>query len=63
MPSYRHHEMGDLYVNLSVAFPDSIPIEKIPLLEQALPPRKALPKLKKDVELEDVVMVSSPYFF
>ncbi|PWN47209.1 putative YDJ1-mitochondrial and ER import protein [Violaceomyces palustris] len=56
MPSYRHHEMGDLYVNLSVSFPDSIPIENLPLLEQALPPRKALPKTKKDIDVEDVVM-------
>ncbi len=50
MPSYRHHEMGDLYVNLSVAFPETIDVNNIPLLEKALPPRKALPKTKKEVE-------------
>ncbi|KDN47527.1 putative YDJ1-mitochondrial and ER import protein [Tilletiaria anomala UBC 951] len=56
MPSYRHHEMGDLYVNLTVAFPDTIPIENITHLERALPPRRALPQLKKNVDVEDVVM-------
>lgn len=56
MPSYRHHEMGDLYVNLSVTFPDSIPIERIALLEQALPPRSEPSKGRKDLDVEDVVM-------
>lgn len=56
MPSYRHHEMGDLYVNLTVAFPDSIPTESISHLEKALPPRREPPKLKNDLDVEDVVM-------
>ncbi|CBQ73123.1 probable YDJ1-mitochondrial and ER import protein [Sporisorium reilianum SRZ2] len=56
MPSYRHHELGDLYVNLSVAFPETIDIDNIPLLEKALPPRNALPKTKKEVDVEDVQM-------
>ncbi|KAJ1025308.1 hypothetical protein NDA13_004124 [Ustilago tritici] len=56
MPSYRHHEMGDLYVNLSVAFPETIDIDCIPLLEKALPPRRGLPKTKKEIDVEDVQM-------
>ncbi|EEB98026.1 hypothetical protein MPER_02543, partial [Moniliophthora perniciosa FA553] len=32
MPSQRHHEPGDMYVKLTVSFPDSIPQESIPLL-------------------------------
>ena len=47
MPSYRHHELGDLYVHINVKFPDHMDPTSIPMLEQALPPRKALEKLKK----------------
>ncbi|KAE8241697.1 hypothetical protein A4X13_0g7300 [Tilletia indica] len=53
MPSYRHHELGDLYIKFSVKFPDSMPEASIPLLEQALAPRPALPKLKKDTIVEE----------
>ncbi|KAF8326097.1 uncharacterized protein EI90DRAFT_3071484 [Cantharellus anzutake] len=59
MPSYRHHEMGDLYVNLKVAFPEHIPPAAIPHLEAALPPRRPIqptPKAKhiEEVELSDL---------
>lgn len=54
MPSYRHHEMGDLYCTLSVAFPDTLPPEAFPLLEKALPPRRQAGKVNGDVE--DVIM-------
>ncbi|KAK0521131.1 Type I HSP40 co-chaperone [Tilletia horrida] len=53
MPSYRHHELGDLYIKFNVKFPESMPEEAIPLLEQALPPRTPLPKLKKDILIEE----------
>lgn len=56
MPSYRHHEMGDLYVNVHVEFPDSIPVEKVSLLEQALPPRQKPQKIKNEEDVEDVHM-------
>ena len=56
MPSYRHHEMGDLYVNLSVKFPDSLSEEQMGLLEKALPPRMPQASLPKNVDVEDVVM-------
>lgn len=54
MPSQRHHEPGDLYVKISVKFPDSIDPANIPLLERVLAPRKALETYPKTVVLEDV---------
>lgn len=59
MPSERHHEPGDLYVKLSVDFPESLPIDKIPLLEQALPARKALPKFDKHTIQEEVELADA----
>lgn len=56
MPSYRHHEMGDLFINIHVDFPDEIPIDKIPLLEQALPPRKKPAAITNNEDVEDVLM-------
>ncbi|KAH9946410.1 uncharacterized protein BXZ73DRAFT_95908 [Epithele typhae] len=54
MPSQRHHEPGDLFVKISVKFPDSIPLESVPLLEQALPPRQAIEKFDKGLAVEEV---------
>lgn len=54
MPSQRHHEPGDLYVKISVRFPDSIDPECILHLERALPPRKPIDKFEKNVLLEEV---------
>ncbi|KAF8061442.1 hypothetical protein FPV67DRAFT_1509004 [Lyophyllum atratum] len=54
MPSQRHHEPGDLYVKISVKFPDSIDQEAIPLLERALPPRNPIPTFDKNIQLEEV---------
>lgn len=42
MPSHRHHDMGDLYVRITVNFPSHIDPNVIGLLEQALPPRNKL---------------------
>lgn len=56
MPSQRHHEPGDLYVKISVKFPDSIEPSAIPLLERALPPRKPIEKFDKHVLLEEVTL-------
>lgn len=56
MPSYRHHELGDLYVRLTVEFPNTIPVENIPLLEKALPARKAMPKFNKKIHIDEVVL-------
>lgn len=54
MPSQRHHEPGDLYIKISVKFPDSVDPANIALLERALPPRKALEAYAKNIVLEDV---------
>ncbi|EIN07597.1 hypothetical protein PUNSTDRAFT_103633 [Punctularia strigosozonata HHB-11173 SS5] len=56
MPSHRHHEPGDLFVKLSVKFPDHINPESVPFLEQALPPRKPMEKYGKNTLLEEVDM-------
>jgi len=53
MPSHRHHEPGDLFVKLSVKFPDSIDPAVIPLLEKALPPRKPVEKFPKNIHMEE----------
>jgi DnaJ family protein A protein 2 len=54
MPSQRHHEPGDLYVKLSVKFPDTIDQASIPILERALPPRNPIEKFEKKIVLEEV---------
>jgi len=56
MPSQRHHEPGDLYVKVSVRFPDNIDQESISLLDRALPPRKPMEKFEKNISLEEVTM-------
>ena len=43
-----------MIVKFTVKFPDSIPVESIPILERALPPRKAMEKFGKNVLLEEV---------
>lgn len=56
MPSYRHHEMGDLFVRINVQFPDSLPESAMPLLEKALPERPAQPKLDPKLHIDDVTL-------
>lgn len=56
MPSYRHHELGDLYVRINVKFPESISPEVIPALESALPPRKAIQKFGKKFHVDEVTL-------
>ena len=59
MPSQRHHEPGDLFIRIAVKFPESMPLDSIPLLERALPPRKPLEKFPKNVMLEEVEAVEA----
>lgn len=42
MPSMRHHDFGNLYIQFDVKFPPQLfnSPEKIQLLEEILPPRK-----------------------
>ncbi|RXK36245.1 chaperone regulator [Tremella mesenterica] len=56
MPSYRHHEPGDLYVRIGVNFPPTIEPTAIPLLESALPPRQVVQKFGKKVHVEEVLL-------
>ena len=61
MPSLRHHDFGNLYIQFDVKFPppNFNTSEKIAMLEQVLPPRKlqATPPgdaMIDDFQLEDV---------
>lgn len=56
MPSQRHHEPGDLYIKLSVKFPETIDAAAIPLLEQALPARSPVEKFPKGITVDEVEM-------
>lgn len=56
MPSYRHHEMGDLYIRLNVKFPETIDPAVIPKLEAALPPRQPIDTFAKKVHMEECVL-------
>jgi len=59
MPSFRHHDHGNLYIQFDVKFPDKTQLQNLHLLEQVLPAR-AQPQLPagdsmiEDFDLEDV---------
>ncbi|CED82258.1 chaperone regulator [Phaffia rhodozyma] len=54
MPSYRHHELGDLYVKLTVDFPDTIDPALIAGLESALPPRTPAQTYPENIHVDEV---------
>lgn len=61
MPSLRHHDFGNLYVQFDVKFPDKTQLnqENLQLLEQVLPPRlqQSMPPsdaMVEDYDVEDV---------
>ena len=54
MPSFRHHELGDLYIKFNVVFPESIPPHLIPGLESALPARTPAKAVAKGLHVDDV---------
>jgi DnaJ homolog subfamily A member 2 len=59
MPSFRHHDFGNLYIQFDVKFPDKTELRNIQLLEEVLPPRAhqiAPPQdaMADDYDLEDV---------
>lgn len=56
MPSYRHHEMGDLYVRITVNFPQSIDPNVISHLEKALPARKKIATIPKKTHVDEVTL-------
>lgn len=57
MPSYRHHDMGNLYIHFNVKFPEDNfnTTENILKLEEILPPRN-IPMISPDAMVEDVVL-------
>lgn len=59
MPSHRHHDYGNLYIQFDVKFPEKNQLQNLNLLEQVLPPRMARAQpppdsMVEDFELEDV---------
>lgn len=56
MPSQRHHEHGDLFVKFHVKFPESLDPQAFPLLERALPPREPLPKMEKNIVVDEAML-------
>ncbi|BDD54591.1 hypothetical protein MAP00_000195 [Monascus purpureus] len=59
MPSYRHHNFGNLYIQFDVKFPEPGQVQHLELLEQVLPPRMQQVQppadaMVEDFELEDV---------
>ncbi|KAE8376700.1 hypothetical protein BDV26DRAFT_230027 [Aspergillus bertholletiae] len=59
MPSFRHHDFGNLYIQFDVKFPEKDQLNNLNLLEQVLPPRMEQPQpptdsMVDDFELEDV---------
>lgn len=55
MPSMRHHDYGNLYIQFDVKFPPAMfnSPEKIGQLEQILPARKEFPAPPPDAMVDD----------
>ncbi|GLI78499.1 type I HSP40 co-chaperone [Penicillium ochrochloron] len=59
MPSFRHHDFGNLYIKFDVKFPEKDQLQNLELLEQVLPPRPQQNQppadaMVEDFELEDI---------
>ena len=59
MPSFHHHDFGNLYIQFDVKFPEKDQLNNLNLLEQVLPPRMEQPQpptdsMVEDFELEDI---------
>lgn len=59
MPSFRHHDFGNLYIQFDVKFPQKDQLQNLELLEKVLPTRLAQPQppadsMVEDFELEEV---------
>ncbi|RHZ47304.1 type I HSP40 co-chaperone YDJ1 [Aspergillus thermomutatus] len=59
MPSFRHHDFGNLYIQFDVKFPEKDRLQNLDLLEKVLPPRMEQPQppadsMVEDFELEDI---------
>ncbi|KAJ2127430.1 Type I HSP40 co-chaperone, partial [Coemansia sp. RSA 678] len=58
MPSYRHHNHGNLFIKFNVRFPEPnwTSEEEIKKLEALLPARQPVPAIPKGYHTEDVVL-------
>lgn len=55
MPSMRHHDFGNLYIQFDVKFPPAMfnTPDKLALLENILPPRKISTQAPPDAMVDD----------
>lgn len=53
MPSYRHHDFGNLYLQFDVKFPEKDQLQNLELLEKVLPPRMQQNQPPADSMVED----------
>ncbi|RAL00495.1 type I HSP40 co-chaperone YDJ1 [Aspergillus ibericus CBS 121593] len=53
MPSYRHHDFGNLYIQFDVKFPEKDQLKNLELLEQVLPARAEQSQAPQDAMVED----------
>jgi len=53
MPSFRHHDYGNLYIRFDVKFPQGHELQNLQLLEQVLPPRLSQQQPPSDSMVED----------
>lgn len=53
MPSFRHHDHGNLYIKFDVKFPKKDQLQNLELLEKVLPPRVQQHQPPADAMVED----------
>jgi len=53
MPSFRHHDYGNLYIRFDVKFPQGNELQNLHLLKQVLPPRLSQQQPPSDAMVED----------
>ncbi|KAJ6000478.1 Mitochondrial protein import protein mas5 [Penicillium waksmanii] len=53
MPSFRHHDHGNLYIKFEVEFPKKDQLQNLELLEKVLPPRMEQTQPPADAMVED----------
>lgn len=58
MPSFRHHDHGNLYIKFDVKFPEKDQLQNLELLEKVLPPRLQQKQPPTDAMVEDFELES-----
>ena len=56
MPSMRHHDFGNMYIQFDVKFPQKGDLQNLELLERVLPPRMQQAHVPMDSMNEDFVL-------